>query len=627
MRTAVFLWLWWCVYFNCAGWILSAAHELNVFGYALAVFFGLAALLIWRKKTAAKNFPRAHLPKFRRRFRRPIPAIFLLVACLTFLGGFLYAPDNYDALTYRLPRMLNWLAAGHWFWIPTIDDRMNYACTAWEWTAMPVFALLHSDRGLFLINATGFLLMPGLLFSVFRKLGVARRVAWNWMWIFPLAYGYALQAGGIGNDFIGTLFGLISVYYGLKARRSEDVKDIWLAALAAALMTGTKLSNLPLLLPCLVAVWPVLPRLRGRWIESVAVMAFAVLISAAPTMVLNEVNAGTWTGDLKNAGQMQIKSPVAALLGNSILLLEQSFMPPVLPGAHKLNDLLNEKMPDSWHQTLEKKFPRFFLNGLNELPQEEASGLGLGVTLLLLAGAGAAACGLGRKNQKAEFISQTSLVSFAAWYSVLFFMSKMGSEADARLMLSYYPLAIVPILLLPAQNRLLCFRAWKFFAALAALSILPAIILSPARPLFPVVSISERIVELHPGSASARRLASVYSAYAHRNDSLAPLRAALPDDAVKIGFVAGGDDTDYSLWRPFGRRQVVYLQKEVQESADIPDGVGWIVVKRSAWPEFSHRPLEEWAAQHQAKIVLSVPIVTLVSWGEETWCLLRVQKP
>ena len=53
-------------------------------------------------------------------------------------------------------------------------------------------------------------------------------------------------------------------------------------------------------------------------------------------------------------------------------------------------------------------------------------------------------------------------------------MVKMGSEADARLMLPYYPLVIVPILLLPAQKYLLHLRGWKVLMALAALSVLPA---------------------------------------------------------------------------------------------------------------------------------------------------------
>jgi hypothetical protein len=623
MRTAIFLWLCWCVFFNCVGWILSAAHELNFIGYALAACFGIAALMVWQKNASAKRFQKIHLPKLRRRFRRPLPAIFLSAVALTFFGGVLYAPNNYDALTYRLPRMLNWLAAGHWLWIPTANERMNYSACAWEWSAMPVFELLRSDRGLFLINAVGFLLMPGLLFFVFRQLGIGRRVAWTWMWILPLAYGYATQAGGIGNDFTGTLFGLISVYYGLLARRSQDVKDIWLAALAAALMSGTKLSNLPLLLPCLVAVWPALARLRERLPASIAIACVAVLISAAPIMALNQLNTGSWSGDPNNSGKMQIKSPPAAFLGNSLLLLKQSFMPPVLPAARKINDWMDEKLPDSWRRTLEEKFPRYNMGGLNELPQEEAAGLGLGVTLLLFAAIGAAVCEFTRKKS----LPKMSPVGLAALISILFYMFKMGSEATARLLLPYYPLAIVPFLLFTVHERFLRRRAWKIFAALAALSVLPALILSPSRPLFPAVSVSEWLVQHYPGKPAAQRTAAVYLAYTHRNDALAPLRAALPDGVLKIGFFATINDSDYSLWRPFGFRQIEYLQTGTGQSVEIPGDIEWIVIKRAVWQEAGLAPLETWAATHHAKIMLSVPIVTLVGWGEQTWCVLHVEKP
>jgi hypothetical protein len=108
---------------------------------------------------------------------------------------------------------------------------------------------------------------------------------------------------------------------------------------------------------------------------------------------------------------------------------------------------------------------------------------------------------------------------------------------------------------------------------------------------------------------------------------LAPLRAGLPADVKKIGYVAGSNDTDYSLWRPFGTRQVVGLQNEVGNSGRLPDDIEWLVVKRDVWPEYSQLPLEEWAGRHHAQIVLSVPVVATVSWGEETWCLLHVEKP
>jgi hypothetical protein len=623
MPTANLLWVWFCVYFSVVGWTLSALHELNRAGYLLATAIGLMVLVIWRKKTSNFFLPAIRWQKLRRRFCRPLPFVFLMVAACAFVGGAIYPPNNYDAMTYRLPRMLNWLAAGHWTWISTGNNRMNYPACAWEWTAMPLLALLRSDRGLFLINALGFLLMPGLLFSVFRQSGVNRKVARVWMWILPLAYGYATQAGGIGNDLMGALLGLMSVHYSLRARRSERAGDVWLAGLCAALMTGVKLSNLPLLLPCLVAMWPALVHGRKRWPGSVAVAGIAVMISAAPTIALNEMNTGSWAGDPQNSSQIQVKSPAAAFLGNSILLAQQSFLPPVLPEAHKINDWLNKKMPDSWRHTLAEKFPRYYLQHLNELPQEETAGLGLGVTLLLLAAVGGAICGFIREKS----LPKISAIGLAACISVLFFMLKIGSEATARLLLPYYPLVIVPVLLLPVQEHLSRLRDLKILAVLVALSVLPAVILSPSRPLFPAASASNWLLRHYPDKPAAQRTAEVYSAYAQRNDTLAPLRAALPGGILKIGFLAGSNDTDYSLWRPFGSRQIEYLKIGADQSVNIPDDVEWIVVKRAAWTEASPLLLETWAAEHRAKITLSVPIVTTVSGGEQTWCVLHVEKP
>jgi hypothetical protein len=642
MPKAIPIWICCCAYLNCAGWTLSALHQLNAAGYGAALAIFIVAAFIWKRSREGREVGKGgefqpsipsrcsrdiDFKKYLRRFRRPLPAIFLLVAVLIFLGGVLYAPNNYDALTYRLPRMLNWLAAGHWFWIPTVNERMNYSATAWEWMAMPLLALLRSDRSLFLINALGFLLMPGLLFSVFRQLGVARKVAWTWMWILPLAYGCATQAGSIGNDFTGALFCLMSVHCGLRARRSGQASDIWLAALAAALMTGVKLSNLPLLLPCLVAIWPALGQLRKNLAGSVVVAGIAVVVSAAPTIVLNQAHTGSWNGDPQNLAQVQVKSPGAALLGNSLLVLQQSLMPPVLPAAQKVDGWLDRQLPASWRHLLEEGFPRYSGNHLNELPQEEAAALGLGVTLLLLTAIGATVCGLGRAGSRRGAMAALSPVGLAAWVSAFFFMLKMGSEADARLMLPYYPLVIIPILLLPAQNHLLHFRAWRILLVLAALSVLPAVVLSPARPLWPAQKISERLARQHPGNPSLQRLATVYSAYAGRNDALAPLRAGLPDGILKIGFFAGSNDTDYSLWRPFGSRQIEYLQTGAARPVLVPDDVEWIVIKRAAWTEAGGVPLETWAAQHHAKITLSAPIVTLVAWGEQDWCVLHIEKP
>src|SRR5712671_7416321 len=122
MPTAVLLWVWFCAYLNCAGWALSALHQLNAGGYAVALLPGLAAFLIWWRKSSHDHFC---FQKFRHRFQKPFPLAFLILAALALLGGALHPANNYDALAYRPPRVLHRLAEGQWHCIHTDFQRLN----------------------------------------------------------------------------------------------------------------------------------------------------------------------------------------------------------------------------------------------------------------------------------------------------------------------------------------------------------------------------------------------------------------------------------------------------------------------------------------------------------------------
>ena len=221
MPTAILIWVWFCEYLNCVGWTLSVLHQLNAAGYAVALLLGGVALMAWWKQTSARIFPHISWRKLKRRFRRPFPLAFLILAAMAFLGGALYAPSNYDALAYRLPRILHWLAAGQWHWIHTIFSRVNDRACGIEWVSASFIALLRTDRPLFLINLVSFLLLPGLVFSLFTRLGVRRRTAWHWMWLAPTGYGFLLQAGSIGNDLFGAVFGMAAIDFALRARQEK----------------------------------------------------------------------------------------------------------------------------------------------------------------------------------------------------------------------------------------------------------------------------------------------------------------------------------------------------------------------------------------------------------------------
>jgi hypothetical protein len=172
MPTAISIWVWFCAYLNCVGWTLSVLHQLNAAGYAVALLLGGVAFMAWWKQTSGRISPHISWRKLKRHFRRPFPLAFLILAAMAFLGGALYAPSNYDALAYRLPRILHWLAAGQWQWIHTDFNRLNTRGCDIEWVSAPFIVLLKTDRPLFLINFISFLLLPGLVFSLFTRLGV-----------------------------------------------------------------------------------------------------------------------------------------------------------------------------------------------------------------------------------------------------------------------------------------------------------------------------------------------------------------------------------------------------------------------------------------------------------------------
>src|ERR1700722_16823793 len=113
------LWLLVSALMSSGGWILSALHQLNALGYAVYLLLAAGALFWWEKCRGFADLKTPHLGKLIHRFKRPLPLGFLLLTILALTGGLVYPPSNFDALAYRIPRLLHWLAAGQWHWIHT----------------------------------------------------------------------------------------------------------------------------------------------------------------------------------------------------------------------------------------------------------------------------------------------------------------------------------------------------------------------------------------------------------------------------------------------------------------------------------------------------------------------------
>ena len=645
-RARVFVtgWIVLCAFCNCAGWVLSALHQLNVGGYAVAFLLGLAALVIWRKKLfperttperAGLGAKLASVPdqesgapkavaRCVRRFRRAFPLGFMILATLAILGGVLHAPNNYDALAYRVPRMYHWLAEGQWHWIHTGFMRLNTRACGIEWLSAPLIAFTRTERWLFVINAMSFLLLPGLIFSLFRRVGVNARVAWHWMWLAPSGYCFVLQAGSIANDMFSAVFALAAVDYALRARASGRASEAGLSVLSVALLTSAKASNLPLLLPWLVAFLPVCRIWLARPLAAVATMLAAAGASFAPTAALNLACCHDWSGSaaervLIGSGPMWLH-----LANNCVVDTLVNLTPPVFPFAAAWNRAADEIIPASLVAQLQKYFePAAAHWRLDEMQVEEAAGWGFGLTILLGLSVAAAAIrqarGLDSPGARRGGLVER-LVCVAPWVSMVFVLGKLGISCGARYLAPYYLLLVMGLLRNHAQAALLR-RSWWRAGAFVAMGLAGLLlVISPARPLWPARWFCEHFEPQLQRSHLGARAVAVYGAYGDRAQAFRPALKLLPADASLLGLVTF-DDPEASLWHPLGARRIRHVLADEPAEMVRQRGIKYVLVKE----ELLIEPWEKWLQRMNARRLETVRLRLRAGGGPSVWQLAELQ--
>jgi hypothetical protein len=609
---------------------------------------------------------------------------FAALAALVLLGGLLYPPSTHTAFTYRIPRVLHWLAEGRWHWIHSISPRLNDRACGMEWLSAPLLLFTKSDRALFLLNFVPFLLLPGLIFSVFSRLGVRPRVAWHWMWLVPTGYTFVVQAGSAANDAFPTVYALAAVDFGCRAWVSRRPGELWLSLLSAALLTGAKASNLPLLLPWAILVAARLsdgampasrikvgdssrgllqsavsgesvpaPRLQGRLAATVGVLLLAATVSFLPTAALNLHYCGDWSGlRLERAG-MEMKNPWVGLWGNGFLLLLHNLVPPIFPAAGWWNTSALSVLPPALARPLEANFENGF-HQVKELPTEDWAGLGFGLSVLVLVSLVAGLAGrrcttfhllarlipatrrsVSRPERGAEAAAPvfgraalpTRLrwcVMVGAWVALVAYCVKSGMQDGARLISPYYPLLLPLLLLSPRQSEIVRRRWWRVMAGAGLGLALLVLVLTPGRPLWPAQGVLSKALASHPGQRLLGRALNVYAVYAARSDPLANVRALLPPGLRVVGFLADGNDIDISLWRPFFERRVEHVLLAEAGAAIRQRHIRYLVVG-GAFLASQQTTLADWQRRTGAELVASTTATLLVAQGPQAWYVVRLR--
>ena len=602
---------------NVAGWALS------VFGLIqpIPLLVGIAAIWFLTARMLGITSPLSFTAsKWRRRFSRPLPFLFLFILFLATIGGLLYPPNNYDALNYRLPRVAHWLMAERWEWIHASNQNVNTRSCGFEWLTVPLISILHSDRPLFLINIICFCLLPSHSYGFMRSIGIAPRVARTWMWLLPAGYGFALQAASIGNDLPAAYFALASCHFALLWKQNARTRDLHLSLLAAGLMTAIKPTTLPILLPITFLCLTRFSHLLRKPLSTLAIVILGATASFLPNAVINHLKGGDWTGAaIENPFYGKVE-PLIGLSGNLINLTLQNLAPPVFPIAQKWNAIVASITPKNYHEIMVLNFESGGANfAVPDFQGEEWAGLGVGVTLLLAAASIVAF----HRNGRARIPAWVLCLWSSFIIAIIAYFLKAGMTTVGRHVLPYYIPLLAPLLLLPGHSALLKSRSWRLAAILVMLSTIGLTIITPSRPLWPANTAFERFASEND-SPFLRRIRTGYEVYGGRADVLGPLREALPTGAHTIGYVNFGPAPQAALWKPYLKRRLIQVLPGDPIEAFTKVGGRHIIINTRDFEIHMGSSPESWLTKHNAHILSRHTIRPLVKEPASEWCLVKL---
>src|SRR5581483_8638045 len=568
------------------GWLLSLLGSLNARGYLLAGIPATAAvvLITWWQQPLKRGEWLFWWRNLHRAFR-PLAFVFWLSFGLIVLGSALHEPNNFDGLCYRIPKVFYWLDHRGWYWIDTPCEPVNYTLPNYEWLTVPIYLAAGGFHPTVVINWICFLLLPSLFFSLLRAFGASGRMARDWMWIFPSGYVIAMQAGGIGNDLCGLTALLAALFCAKKCVERFSLGLFADAVLATAFCTGVKLSNLPLaVFPAILLLGNPAP-LRKRWLPVAILAGVALTISAAIPMALNQAHTGSIMGATPAWSYDKLTNPAAGLAGNTLILATTAVSPPLFPGAERMDRRLEQAFGARFRAWLLREYPKFN-PGWTELPKEEDGGLGLGITLALCVAA-AVHWSNRRAGSAGRHVGALLLWQRTAWWcwlaiSFAAVAAKLGTgSAFPRNLLPWFPVVLAPLVGCIGTASVARSAVWRVCAVLASLSVVPALLLTPSRPVISPVILEGFARKCGLGSESTERLRVTYDIYAHRADAYAEIRKAWPAGERVIGLVSDGSEPTAGWWKPYGTHSCVYLMSDAGVDKARREGVRYVVIEDS----------------------------------------------
>jgi hypothetical protein len=172
------------------------------------------------------------------RFVIVLSVSFILI--VTFLIAICAPPNNYDSMTYHMPRVVHWIQQKSVEFYPTSIPRQNHSMPMAEYMILHLQILTQSDKYANLIQWSGFLILIVAVTDSARNLKISRSgqfAAGLFAATLPMAI---LQSSSTQNDIITSVFCLLFASYLLKMLSTLSWTDTFFAGISLGLALMTK---------------------------------------------------------------------------------------------------------------------------------------------------------------------------------------------------------------------------------------------------------------------------------------------------------------------------------------------------------------------------------------------------
>lgn len=174
----------------------------------------------------------------------PLTAILVgsivFIISTTFSAAIFYPPNNWDSMTYHMPRVAHWISNNNISYYPTEISAQNYQMPLAEFAIMHVQILAGCDIYANLVQWVSFLVLICLGFLIAGELGLSKRQQFISAIVVATLPMAILQASSTQNDLVVSSFLMSFGLFMLRLRDKLSSENVLIASISLGLALMTK---------------------------------------------------------------------------------------------------------------------------------------------------------------------------------------------------------------------------------------------------------------------------------------------------------------------------------------------------------------------------------------------------